>query len=272
MLNRILIALVLIPLVFLVVHIGRIPYLVFVLGICIFSAVEFWNMVEKMGFSPRRWIGNSFIVLVLVSIFLNINNIAANSSHDITGLIMALAALAILIYEVLKYDMVTAIPSAAVTYLGIIYLAWLPGHLLLLRGIQPDGYIFTLVLMVMIWVMDSAAYFFGTAFGRHKLSPVSPKKSVEGSAASVVSSILVLFLARKFYLPYLKPNDVFILGFLTSLFAQFGDLAESLIKRSAGVKDSSTLLKNHGGFLDKLDSFIFAAPIFYYYIQFCVYR
>ena len=255
-----------------VVYLGYIPFLVLILGICLLSAMEFWGMTSKMGFAPRRWLGNVFILLVLLSIFFNNSKMASYFSNDITGLLMVIAALSIFIYEVIKYDIPTALPSLAVTYLGIIYLGWLPGHLLLLRDIRPDGFKFTILLMVMIWAMDSAAYFFGTAYGSHKLTPVSPKKSVEGAAASVVTSVIVLFIAKMFFITYLKPNDVFILGILTSVFAQFGDLAESLIKRSAGVKDSSTLLKNHGGILDKLDSFIFAAPIFYYYIRFFIIR
>jgi len=272
MLNRVIIALILIPLVFFVVYLGCMPFLVLILGICIMSALEFWDMVSKMGFAPRRMLGNIFIFLVLLSVFFNNSKIASYLSNDITGLLMVLAVLFIFIYEVIKYDVPTALPSLSITYLGIIYLGWLPGHLLLLRDIRPDGFKFTILLMVMVWVMDSAAYFFGTAYGSHKLTPVSPKKSVEGAAASIVASVVVLFIAKKLFIIYLKPNDVFLLGVLTSVFAQFGDLAESLIKRSAGVKDSSTLLKNHGGILDKLDSFIFAAPIFYYYIQFFILR
>jgi len=270
MLNRILISLVLIPVVLFTVYLGYVPFLVLMTGICLLSAFEFWEMVSKMGFVPRRLPGNIFIVLVLLSVFFNNSNIAAASSNDITGMLMAAAALALFIYEVIKFDIATAVPSLAVTYLGIIYLGWLPGHFLLLRDIRPDGFKFTILLMVMVWVMDSAAYFFGTAYGSHKLSPVSPKKSIEGSIASVAASVAVMFIAKEFFITCLRPNDVFLLGVLTSVSAQFGDLAESLIKRSAAVKDSSALLKDHGGVLDKLDSFIFAAPVFYYYIRFFI--
>ncbi|PIU82768.1 MAG: hypothetical protein COS68_07725 [Elusimicrobia bacterium CG06_land_8_20_14_3_00_38_11] len=140
----------------------------------------------------------------------------------------------------------------------------------MIRDFRPDGFKLTILLLVTVWVADSAAYFFGSVYGSRRLSSISPKKSVEGAIASVCASIITVFFAKLFSMNFLRPADIFSLGVLISISAQFGDLAESLIKRSAGVKDSSNLLKDHGGVLDKLDSFIFAAPVFYYYIKFFV--
>jgi len=270
MFNRFIISLILIPVVALLVFLGYIPFLVFICGICLLAAYEFWIMVAKMGFVPRKTFGNISITLILISIFFNNAKIAYINSGELTALIFTLSVLILFVYEVIKYDIRTAIPSLAVTFLGIVYLSWLPGHFLLIRDLRPDGFKLTLLLLALVWIADSAAYFCGQAYGSRKLSAVSPKKTVEGAIASVIAAIITVLLAKLIFIKVLKPIDIVALGILTSISAQFGDLAESLIKRSAGVKDSSSLLKNHGGILDKLDSFIFAAPIFYYYIKFFV--
>ncbi|OQA91609.1 MAG: Phosphatidate cytidylyltransferase [Elusimicrobia bacterium ADurb.Bin231] len=270
MLGRILVALLLIPVVFFIVYVGYIPFLVFICLICLLGAYEFWELVSGMGFVPRKTAGSIFVFLVIISIFFNNMGIASVLSNETTGMLMSLAFIFILSYEVIKQDLSVALPSLSVTAFGIIYTGFLPGHFLLLRDLKPGGFAYTILMLAVVWAADSAAYFIGTAYGKHRLSKISPKKSVEGSIASVIASVLVILAAKKFFIKEFTYNDVFILGILSSIFAQFGDLAESLIKRSAGVKDSSALLGNHGGILDKLDSFIFAVPLFYYYIKFGV--
>ncbi|MBI5573779.1 MAG: phosphatidate cytidylyltransferase [Elusimicrobia bacterium] len=270
MFNRIFIALILIPVVFVAVYLGYIPFLIFICGICFLAAFEFWLLVLKMGFVPRKTFGNISILLILISIFFNGSKIASVVSNEATAMIFTLVILLLFVYEIIRYDIRTAIPSLAITFLGIIYLGWLPGHFLLIRDFRPDGFKFTALLLITVWIADSAAYFFGSAYGSRRLSLISPKKSVEGAIASVFASIITVFFAKLFFMNFLRPANVFSLGVLISISAQFGDLAESLIKRSAGVKDSSGMLKDHGGILDKLDSFIFAAPVFYYYIKFFV--
>lgn len=268
MFNRVFIALILIPVVFIAVYLGYIPFLVFICGICFLAAFEFWLLVAKMGFVPRKMFGNISILLILISIFFNGSKIASVVSNEATALIFTLVILLLFVYEIIKYDIRAAVPSMAITFLGIIYLGWLPGHFLLIRDLRPEGFKFTLLLLITIWVADSTAYFFGRTYGSRRLSAISPKKSVEGAIASIFASVITIFIAKLFFMNFLRPVDVLSLGILLSVSAQFGDLAESLIKRSAGVKNSSTILKDHGGILDKLDSFIFATPMFYYYIKF----
>jgi phosphatidate cytidylyltransferase len=113
---------------------------------------------------------------------------------------------------------------------------------------------------------DTAAYYTGGAFGRHRLYPlVSPKKSIEGALGGLGGSIIGTLLARFTFFPQLTLTDCLVTGIVIGILGQAGDLFESLLKRSFGVKDSGTIFPGHGGVLDRLDSIIFAAPAAYYY-------
>ena len=116
---------------------------------------------------------------------------------------------------------------------------------------------------------DIGAYFFGTRFGKHKLSPViSPKKSVEGAVYGGLSAIVVGLIIGK--LIGISFYHSFVLALIVTVMAQLGDLSESLIKRDAGVKDSGSSLPGHGGFLDRADSYLFSVPVAYYYIKYFI--
>src|SRR5215510_7748704 len=123
------------------------------------------------------------------------------------------------------------------------------------------------LLLVIVWVGDAAAYFCGRAFGRHPLAPkVSPKKTVEGAVAGLIGSAAAGIVGGVWILgePWL---NLLLISAVTGIVAQLGDLAESVLKRSVGVKDSSSILPGHGGILDRLDSLFFAAPIFYWFFN-----
>jgi len=119
-------------------------------------------------------------------------------------------------------------------------------------------------LFILIWSSDTFAYLTGKFFGKHKMAPkVSPKKTWEGFAGGVILTIILAFFIEK-YNPGLRGNWM-VVGFLVSVFAPFGDLVESQLKRSFGVKDSGNIIPGHGGILDRLDSFIICAPVVYLY-------
>jgi len=122
---------------------------------------------------------------------------------------------------------------------------------------------------LMVWICDSAAYFIGRRWGEHKMSPyLSPKKSWEGGVAGFVTSVAVAAgLVPLLGLP-LSYVQAIILGALVGVVGQVGDLAESLLKRQVGVKDSSRLIPGHGGMLDRLDSLMFVIPTVYYLLRF----
>src|SRR5277367_3136638 len=139
-----------------------------------------------------------------------------------------------------------------------------------LLWVQADGPSLLIFLFCVVWTGDVAALYVGRSFGRHKLAPqISPKKSWEGSAASVVGSLLIagllVWLGSRAALHF--PGSLIRwlgLAVLLNVFAQVGDLVESAIKRGAGVKDSGAMLPGHGGLLDRIDALLLAAPVLWY--------
>ena len=150
------------------------------------------------------------------------------------------------------------------TLLGICYCAWLLGHAIWLREL-PGGRRLTLAVLAVTWLGESAAYFVGRRWGRHKLAPgVSPAKTIEGAVAQLLASLGAALLAGRF-LP-IDWGHALSLGLVIGVLGQVGDLAESFLKRSAGAKDAGGLLPGHGGLLDRLDSLLFNVPALYYYV------
>ena len=128
-----------------------------------------------------------------------------------------------------------------------------------------------LSVVVALWTCDTAAYFVGSAVGKHKLFPsVSPGKTWEGAVAGFLGAVAVMVLGRELFLPYLTLTDGILLGVIVGTIGQMGDLIESKFKRDAGIKDSSALIPGHGGMYDRFDSLVFVAPFVYLYIDFIV--
>jgi len=167
------------------------------------------------------------------------------------------------------------IANVATTILGFVYGGWFPLHLLFLRELSStkyhDGLGFVIMMFIAILLTDVGSYYVGRHLGKHKLAPViSPNKTVEGAIGgaicAVIGAIVVgTHLGLEWYLSIAA-------GLLCTAAAQLGDLAESLIKRDAGVKDSGDLLPGHGGFLDRTDSFIFTIPVMYYFCKYFIFH
>ena len=151
---------------------------------------------------------------------------------------------------------------------GMLYVGWLLGYLVALRGLD-DGRNWVMLALLVTFGSDTAAFFVGRALGRHRLAPqISPGKTWEGAIAGICGAVVVVLL---FTLPTPLQLDIGYwqavgLGLAVSVFGQAGDLVESLLKRNTGVKDSGSLLPGHGGFLDRIDSVIFAGVVVYYYV------
>ena len=152
---------------------------------------------------------------------------------------------------------------------GILTIGWALGyHLILLRNTGPIGRQLIFLLAGIIWCSDTGAYLVGRAFGKHKLgTPVSPRKTIEGTIGGLVVGTLTSFLLNALLLKgTLSWGHAIFIGLLLSVLGQLGDLSASLMKRTAGVKDSGQVIPGHGGFIDRCDSLIFSTPVLYYYL------
>jgi phosphatidate cytidylyltransferase len=139
--------------------------------------------------------------------------------------------------------------------------------MLSMTRLLPQGEWLIFFLLLVTWASDTGAYYVGTLYGRHRLAPtISPKKTVEGLVGGLIAAIIAGYIARWWFLPELSGLDCLVLATLLTIAGLWGDLAESAMKRTVGMKDSGGILPGHGGMLDRLDSLLFATPVFYYYI------
>jgi len=160
-------------------------------------------------------------------------------------------------------------------YFWTVYITCFLGSLILIRNNSsyPPDYTGRLVGMILlaVWSLDTFAYFGGKLFGKHKLYPrISPKKTIEGSIIGTVFALLIVISYRYIWFSTFSLFHTIIIIVIVSIFGQIGDLIESLIKRRAGIKDSSNNLPGHGGIFDRFDSLIFCAPFVYIYIKFFI--
>jgi phosphatidate cytidylyltransferase len=149
-------------------------------------------------------------------------------------------------------------------FFGIFYIGFTLSHFVLLRNLENwKPWIF--FILIVCYVGDVAAFFAGTRWGSTKLSPVlSPKKTVEGALGGLFASVLAGYACKLVFFPALTGLQALWVAALLSATAQLGDLLESLVKRSCGIKDSGRMLPGHGGILDRIDSILLAGPVGYY--------
>jgi phosphatidate cytidylyltransferase len=169
-------------------------------------------------------------------------------------------------YVVSRGDLEEALPSSAIAVLATLYVGMLGGSLIRLHNDFADGAKLVFFLLLVVWLGDTGAYYFGRTFGRHKLSPrISPKKTVEGLIGGVGAAVATALIIHFTFFKNFPLLHAIIAGVILSIAGVIGDLAESMWKRSAAVKDSGTLLPGHGGFLDRFDSVFYTTPILYVY-------
>jgi phosphatidate cytidylyltransferase len=229
------------------------------------AVTEFYRLGEKIKLEPLTYFG-------LLWTFLFILSPQLNSEFLTTPILLASGVVLSLIWIVARRRRENAFSSWAWTLGGILYVGFLLSYFVALRGLE-DGRNWVFLAILVTFASDTAAYFMGKALGRHKLAPaISPGKTWEGTIAGFIGAIIIALL---FTLPTplqlpIGYGQAVLLGFLISLFGQFGDLAESLLKRNTGVKDSGSMLAGHGGFLDRIDSVVFAGVVVYYYVVWAV--
>jgi len=186
--------------------------------------------------------------------------------HAIAGL--AAVAAAILLLNLFRPEPIEGAAGRIGASLGaLLYLALPMAHMSWLHGLADgDGWRWVMLAFLIIWVGDTTAYFGGRSIGGPKLYPkVSPGKTMSGAVTGLAGSVGAAFLAGAWFMPALTTTDAVLLGIGAGALGQMGDLTESLIKRSAGVKESGGIFPGHGGLLDRIDALIFATPLIYWY-------
>jgi phosphatidate cytidylyltransferase len=195
------------------------------------------------------------------------------SAFPALGLPLAMAGLILTAIGVLldPGDLPRAAGRLGVAVFGVFYVGGLTALLGLLHRQSPDGPRWFLVVLTTTFANDTGAYFAGRSFGRHKLYPtVSPGKTVEGAVGGLLAALGALFVVRATFFPRLTAADCLLVAGPASVLGPLGDLVESLLKRSAGVKDSGRLLPGHGGLLDRMDALLFVGAWVYVYARYLV--
>ncbi len=253
LLPRILTAIIGIPLLLFLIHWGGYSFAAFIVAIAALSLYEYGTILAIGGKPSQR------VLAVVAGAALA----AAQALKFPIGAAVAAVLAAVLLREMFSRQ--HSLERIAYTLVGVLALGWMPAHLASLRDMRPWGERLTLMLFVSIWVMDIAAYAAGRALGRRPLaSQLSPKKTWEGAIAGFAAASASVFAFRALSPGMLSLPMAAVLAASIGVCGQLSDLAESLIKRAVGVKDSSAMLPGHGGVMDRFDSFILAAPIVYY--------
>jgi len=269
--KRILMAAILIPLVYLLVVFGSTMqfFLVIAAGVAI-GLYEFYRMFKNSGYNPQTSVGILVGLIVVTGFYIGANSGGETALVFSPDVMVAAAFTIALIFRLFSgRDTNGALVDVAITFTGIVYVAWLSAYMVLLRcwntnGIDGRALIFFLFLVT--WATDTGAYVVGSLIGRHKLYPkISPKKSVEGALGGLAFSVGIAVACKYTFYTVLTLHDALVLGVILGIVGQVGDLAESMIKRSARVKDSGGLIPGHGGMLDRIDSLLLNAPALYYY-------
>jgi phosphatidate cytidylyltransferase len=264
LLPRTITALVGIPLALAAVYFGGILYVALVAAITIICLYEY-GLILLTGKKPVSRV--SLIIFGVVMTIAAISNrvpYCFEHQNNIASFFIVLSVAGIFFVEMLSKK--KSLERVANTVLGVFLIPWTLVHLINIRLIEPYGEYFTYILFISVWAYDVTAYFTGCYLGKHKLNKdISPKKTWEGAAGGLVAAVAAALICWNLFFPwYISCWQAVCLGVIIAAFAQLSDLAESLIKRSAGVKDSSNILPGHGGVLDRFDSFIFTAPVLYY--------
>ena len=260
MLKRVLSALVMLPIFVLIVV--KAPAAVFNLLVILFSARALWEltrMLEQAGRPVQRRLG------VLAGVAVTASFGASRMLDPLMLPVLVLTLAAGVIFAAPVFRGTPAIEPAANTLLAVMYVGWLLGYGILLHHTSPRGDELILFVVGVTWIGETAAYAVGSTLGRRPLAPVvSPKKTVEGGLAQVVASMAAAAALGAWLLPACALAAMVAIGALLGVVGQIGDLAESVLKRTVGLKDTAAIIPGHGGVLDRIDSLLFNLPAFYY--------
>jgi phosphatidate cytidylyltransferase len=235
--------------------------------VAVFAAREFYKLTTQKIEQSLIFIGYILILTFVANGYFKNEDYFKN---EYTGYLLAATFIIPLVWLLFRFNRETLLIKWAWTLTGILYIGWLLSHYVAMRRFE-NGESWLIITLFTTFACDTAAYFVGRAWGKHKMAPsISPGKTWEGAAgglfgaalAAVILHIILDAVGKPLPLEY---GWVVLMGILIGICAQLGDLTESLLKRNAGVKDTGKLLPGHGGILDRIDSVIFTGVVVYYY-------
>ncbi len=247
------------PLLILLIVMENIWY--FSIFVAVATAVALWEYHRIVRLSSGE---TSHPVFPIIGYFTGVVMILAAASASLEAMVFAFFAGligcgSIALYR-FKSDPAVA-DTVAGQMLGVMYIAWPLGMVVLIRG-GESGRLWVLAVLLIIFAGDTAAYYTGSYLGKHKLCPsVSPKKTIEGALGGLVANALIGIIFKLFFISDVGWTPMLLMCILAGIVGQIGDLFESVLKRRAGIKDSSGILPGHGGVLDRIDALLFAIPV-----------
>lgn len=255
--KRVLSGLVLIPIVLGIVQYGSpLLFLVLVTAAVLIGWSEYYRLVRAIGIHINPVVGGVLCLLLVFCFYRN--------DYYLVWMAVCLMSLFIAWYAS-GTALDDSLNHVAYSFLGVVYVSGLLSYFILLRGMEHGNHVLFFLFMV-VWSGDTAAYYVGRNIGKTPLAPkISPGKTCEGSAGGLAGSMLGGVAAKYLFFESIPLSHCLIMALLCGTLGQIGDLAESLFKRKAGVKDSGAVIPGHGGILDRLDSLMFAGPTFYAY-------
>ena len=254
--HRILTAVVGLPLLIAIIWVGDPWFTILIATMAAIGSWEFYLMASRSKIQPITYFGMAWVLLLVLS---------PHCPYAVTTPFLITSAIVIsLIWLLFRSSKEQAFNNWAWTMAGILYIGWMLSHWVELRSLEA-GKELVFWAMFTTFASDTSAFFVGRAWGKHALAPsISPGKTWEGAIGGLLASIIAsLILGTIFPLPF-NYWQTALLGCIISIFAQLGDLVESLIKRNLGAKDAGRLIPGHGGILDRIDSLIFTGVIVYY--------
>lgn len=260
-----------VPILVLLARAGGPAFLALVALEVAFGLLEFYRMMRGKGLAPYPLFGLLCGLGLLWKVY--------RPHQSQSDLLVTAALLITLALGLRRPELRGRVEGMAVTLFGVLYVGWLSAHLVLLRELPwragtpyLEGMAYVLLAFFLTWSCDTGAYAVGRLLGRRRpWARISPRKSVEGAIGGFCFALAAGFVARAWFAPFLRPGDALALGLVAGVFAQVGDLVESMFKRDARSGDSSELIPGHGGILDRFDSLYFTAPLVYYYLKIVVF-
>jgi phosphatidate cytidylyltransferase len=245
-------------------------FLTLIAALCIIGCIEFYRMTSNTPKKNLNIFGIIWASLLVIRAGLP-SHFFTVSDFQITTILLISAIAIPAIYLALNHPRKDILYNWVWSVAPIFYLGWTLSHYVMLRD-MPQGKLWILLALLPAFACDTSAFFAGRAWGKRKLAPnISPNKTKEGALGgllgAIAASLLVAFIFREAGTDFpLSYRGAVIIGCFTGIVGQAGDLVESQIKRTAGVKDSGTLLPGHGGILDRIDSIVFTGIVVYYYV------